>query len=685
MSKDEPTQPKWRILLLVLLIVGALYHLITSLYEVQVGEGEMYVQRLREQTTVPVRLSPARGEILDRNGVALARNRSSFDIDIYLDELVRNYRRQHRGHVPRTDYRWNGRLRTNQVDIVQIVNECLDPIAQSLGFEHRPDPKDLIRHYITSKELPFQLKADVDFETLAKFSERNLSIPGIDIVARPVREYTFGALAPHVLGYVGAPKEKKQHLAEDGYPYDTIGRNGIEEFLDPQLQGKPGSKMLRVNYRGYIESKEDVKAPTVGNSIKLTLDARIQYLAEQALRDKKVGRGAAVVLDVHSGDILAMASVPSFDPNDFIPSIDPEKWSDLTRDPTKPLFNRAISGYPAGSTYKVLIALAALKSGTITPHTRINSPSVVYIAGHPFKDWYSGGRGPITVHTALQWSCNTFFYQAGVRTGIANIKEMGDTVGFGQKSGIPLKQEQSGIMPDPNWLRENHPRERWTSATTANASIGQGYTLTTPLQLAAMTAAVANGGTVYKPRLLKSVTDVSGGTFAEFPSKQVRGELGMEFDDLVAVREAMRAVVTGGTGGRSNIPDYHVAGKTGTAQAWSWINGRNMKDNKAWFISFAPYESPRYAMCVMVEGGSGGGTDAAPVARQIYEGIQKMEKGDDPKLTYLTPTKGHFRGTTSASSSSSSSSSSASSQSTSSPRPESRPQRRRNWFQRLFD
>ncbi len=649
-----PTEPKWpwrlRLGVLFGVVFYALMVLVTQLYDVQMANGERWARKLSEQTTVPVRLSPARGEIHDRNGVPLAQNRSSFDIDLYLDELFRNYKRDHRGHVPEIVIERvirGKRRQIKQPDIVTIVQSYLQPIADSLGFELEIDTYDLQEHFRTNKEIPYKFRTDVDFETVAKFSERSLGMPGIDIVARPVRKYPYGALAPHILGYIGRPKVFKEHVAEDGYPYEFIGHEGIEKKMDGQLQGSPGSRILRVNYRGDVQSKENVTSPTVGNTVKLTIDYKIQYLTEKALRDNKVGRGAAVVVDAQSGDILAMASVPSFDPNVFIPKVKPEDWKRLTRDRTKPLMNRAVKGYPPGSTYKILIALAGLKSGKLTPKTRINSPAMVYVAGHPFKDWNPAGHGNIDLHHAIRMSSNTFFYQAGVRIGIRNIAEMGRLVGFGERTGIAIDSETPGIMPDPDWMKENHPRERWTSATTANVSIGQGYVLTSPLQMALMTAAVANGGTVYQARLLDRIVNVDGETVIQVPQARVLNDLGLAPELLETVKSAMRAVVDNGTARRAQGTGYvGVGGKTGTAQWKGVLAGSFRKDNKAWFISFAPYEQPKFAICVMVEGGTAGGTNAAPVAREILKGIKKMEDGEELKVAYLPPVKGHFGGST---------------------------------------
>ncbi len=646
---DDRNIPLGRLSFLALMVLAAVGILISRLYTVQLAQGEAYTQKLRTQTTVATRLSPARGAITDRNGIALAENRASFDIDFYLDELQRNYSRVHRGRLPmtRVQVKRRGEIKeVEQVDIVKIVNEAIEPIARSLGFSNRPDEREIREHYRTQKEIPYQFRTDVDFNTLAQFSERNLGVPGIDIVARPVRRYNFGAFASHILGYVGKPDDNSEAKAEDDYPYETVGRQGIEARLDSKLQGKPGGKILRVNYRGYVDREEEVKPPTVGYSVKLTIDARIQYIVEQAMRG--VGRGAAVIMDPKTGDVLAMCSVPSYDPNVFIPKISGDNWKSLIGDPTSPLTNRALSSYPPGSIYKPFISLAALKSGAITKDTVINSPGVVYIGGHPFKDWSPGGQGAIKLLDGLRMSCNTFFYQAGVRTGIKAIDELGDIVGFGQSTGIDLSPESKGIMPGPDYLKKVSPRERWTEAYTANVSIGQGAVQVTPVQMCILMCAIANGGHTYRPRLIQEVVDLDGTQQAEYPTCAPRNPetptLGVKKSDIEAVKAGLLAVVADGTGRRGQVEGVKVAGKTGTAQAWRRVSGAKVQDNKTWFYGFAPFDDPRYVFLVFVEGGTSGGGTCAPIAHDIMNNIFAMEKGKDIQLTYLTPSSGHFHG-----------------------------------------
>ena len=660
-----------RLRLLSLGVVLAVGVLIFSLHKIQVKEGELYAATLRNQTTVPVILSPARGSIVDCNGVGLAENKASIDVDVYLRELVGYYTRSKKGTVPKTKV--PGKT-VDMPDVALILEESAGDVFSELAMQRDYTDKEVLRHYYQSPNVPFQLVRDLDFSELSKFSEYSINIPGIQESARPVRTYNFGALAPHLLGYVG----KIEEVTQSDFVPESIGKDGLEKTFDEYLQGKPGYKMLRKNNVGYILGAEAIQQPTVGGTVYLSIDARIQHITEQAMR--QVGRGAAVVLDPNTGDILAMVSVPSFDPNSFTPSLDPKEWKRLTTDSTKPLTNRALSGYPGGSTYKTLVALAAMANpkANFTPNTRIYSPSAVFIANRWWPDWPGNvaGQGDINLITAMQWSTNTFFYQLGVRTGGDSMAEMGAKVGFGKKllvddDGKPLVPgEMAGQMPGPKWMEERESRfvegwkakkkkdpaykiprtwkERWSDGHSANTSIGQGYVEVTPLQMAVMVAAVANGGNVLAPRLVRAITRMEGTEtklLKEFPVRK-RGELGIKPEHLRGLQLGMRAVVEAGTGKKASIgdPEFAIAGKTGTAQFTARIHGSLVKDLKTWFTSYAPFDKPRYVLVVMVEGGVSGGSTCAPLTHEIYKGIREMEKGTPVDMVYLNPAIGHFNG-----------------------------------------
>lgn len=650
-------------------VLASVAVLVAQLYNVQVKEGERYAASLRSQTTVPVILSPARGSIVDRNGIGLAENRASIDIDIYLRELVGYYARSNKSKLPKTSAPGTG---ASIVDVDKIVDDSTGDLVRSLGLNVKYTRKDLLRHYYQTPNIPFQLVNNLDFTTLSKFSEHSVSIPGIQETPRPVRSYNFGALAPHILGYVG----KVEETTDADFVPESVGKEGIERVFDEYLQGKPGGKILRKNNVGYILGVEAVQQPTIGGTVYLSLDARIQEITEQAMR--RVGRGAAVVMDPWTGDILAMVSVPSYDPNVFIPSVDANEWRRLIGDSTKPLHNRAISPYAIGSTFKTVVAMAALKNpkANFTPRTQIYSPGAIWIANRWAKDWNPDGRGSIGVIEALQWSCNTFFYQLGVRTGIDSIVDMSRTVGMDQlllvdDQGNPiLPGESAGTIPGPKWMEEREDkrfaawaekkkkdpsfvyprrwRERWSEGHTVNTSIGQGFVDVTPLQLTTMIAAVANGGEVHRPRLVLAVTQMENGenkVIKEYPVHKI-GEIGLDPEDMAAVKEGLRKVVAEGTGKRAapTDPEFKAAGKTGTAQFWSTIQGVYSKDNRAWFSGYAPIDKPRYALAIVVEGGASGGGTAGPIAKEIFDRVNEMEKGSTVDMVYLTPAIGHYLG-----------------------------------------
>jgi penicillin-binding protein 2 len=767
MLADDIRVQGWRLGVLALLVFAAVGLLLSRLWTVQVVNSDSAKARSEEQTTVRARIAPARGAICDRNGVMLAENRPSFDIDFYLGDLRRAYAESHKGNVPRrqlhlyfpldgktitlkvgtdaqtritfpeplTDWQNDGNFtqdpkvngpmlivfhpgdktlavraqtesatgvltvttggqsyRLNLVadtdvahaitfypasekppaaaskggedDIVEIVRQSIDPIKDSLGLNGAIDDKmakDIREHFRTDPDLPYHYMTDLDFTTVANFEERNLGVTGIRISQNPARQYTYGAFAAHILGYVGKADNQNEHLASDGTPYETIGRHGIEAIMDAQLQGEPGSVIWRVSSQGYFIGDKPISSidPTMGSTLYLTIDARIQNIAETAMRHANIGRGAVVVMDPRNGDVLAMVSVPSYDPNKFIPKIQSKDWDALNQDPTAPMFNRALHAYAPGSTYKIMIALAGLKAGTCSPDTSFDCPGAIQIDDHLFHNSDSSAAGVMSLVHAICVSSDVYFYQYGIKATIEAIDAMGKLAGFGHKWGLlGDADEDAGILPGPEWMKEKeawlqktHNIDHWSRAQTANTSIGQGFVLNTPLQMATFLCAVANGGTVYQPRLYSRVVDYKGDTKAEIPEGQVYSQLGVKSSDLKAVQEGMREVVSEGTATLAQVPGYVLAGKTGTAQAWIKVSGETRRDLKCWFYCYGPAgatETPRYVTCVVVEGGVWGGTTTAPVAQEIMSRLFAMDKGspdaDPTKIAFLQPSQGNFEG-----------------------------------------
>ncbi len=631
--------------LLMLLGMGALG---LRLWWIQVAHGAEWTAQIRGSSQATVRIPSVRGEIKDRNGLTLVQNRASYEVDFYLPEMVKGYRERF-GSPPLAEHRAiiSGMPKdVKEPDIIKIVNDGIIPRLEDLDLARDYNSKQLERHYRNDTEVPYSYIKDIDFPTMAKFSEHDVGLPGVDIAIKPVRAYVYGALASHILGYVGAPDDTNQEEARKFtfYQGDVEGKSNIEKSMDEYLRGKPGVRYLRRNAKGAIDSVLKEDPPKQGANVFLTIDSRIQAITDEALR--AVSRAGAVVVDPNNGNILAMASVPSFDPNSFIPSIKAKDWQALRKDPADPLVNRAISGLPPGSTFKLITSFAGLRKGLT--NNKYNCGGGVSYGDHFFQCWVASKHythGTIGLADALKVSCDSFFYQYGNAAGIQSIDTIGKLLGIGEESGLQLSGEQTGNMPGPEWMQIHHPQERWSSAQTANVSIGQGYTLVSPLQLAMAYAAAANGGTCYYPRLVDKVLNQDGTPVLNEQGKpvsfapRVRSDLRREVtpDQIDIVRKGLWKVVNedGGTGGRARLKNVVVAGKTGTAQATE----RGHEENVAWFACYAPFDSPKYVVIVMVQGASGhGGEVAGPIATRILERTVAMDEGNfDMQVAWEAP------------------------------------------------
>src|SRR5213595_3081756 len=390
---------------------------------------------------------------------------------------------------------------------------------------------------------------------MAKFSEHDVGLPGVDIAIKPVRSYVYGALAAHMLGYVGAPDDTNKDEARKFtfYQGDVEGKSNIERSMDEYLRGKPGIRYLRRNAKGAIDGILREDSPQQGANVFLTIDARIQAITDEALR--AVSRAGAVVIDPNNGNVLALASVPSFDPNTFIPSIKAKDWQALRKDEADPLVNRAISALAPGSTFKLITAFAGLRGAKNLATAKYSCGGGVSYGDHFFQCWVASKHythGTIGLADAIKVSCDSFFYQYGNAAGIQSMDIIGKMLGIGEESSLQLSGEQTGNMPGPEWMQIHHPQERWSQAQTANVSIGQGYTLVSPLQLAMAYVAVANGGTCYYPRLIDKVLYQDGspaldgeGKIAVPQTPNVRSDLRSELSpaDIDLVRKGLWKVV----------------------------------------------------------------------------------------------------------------------------------------------
>src|ERR1700682_2236053 len=641
--------PRLRIQFIGLLMLLGMAALGMRLWWIQVAHGAEWTAQIRGSSQATVRIPSVRGEIKDRNGLTLVQNRASYEVYFYLPEMVKGYRERY-GQPPVTEYRAiiSGMPKDQKIpDIIKIVNDGVVPRLDDLDLARDYNASQLARHYRNDTEVPFSYIKDIDFPMMAKFSEHDVGLPGVDIAIKPVRSYVYGALASHLLGYVGAPDDTNKEDAKKYtfYQGDVEGKSNIERSMDDFLRGKPGVRYLRRNAKGTIDGVLREDPPKQGANVFLTIDARIQAIADEALR--AVSRAGAVVIDPNNGNILAMSSVPSFDPNAFIPSIKAKDWQALRKDEADPLVNRAVSALPPGSTFKLITSLAGLRKNLT--NAKFNCGGGVSYGEHFFRCWVAEKHythGTIGLVEAIKVSCDSFFYQYGNAAGIQSIDAIGKMLGIGEESGLQLSGEQTGNMPGPEWMQIHHPQERWSQAQTANVSIGQGYTLVSPLQLSMAYATIANGGVCYYPRLVDRVLKQDGspvldehGKVAVPQTPRVRSDLRREVSpqDIELVRKGLWKVVNedGGTGGRARLKDVVVAGKTGTAQA----TDRGHEENVAWFVCFAPFDHPNYVVAVMVQGASGhGGEVAGPIATRILERTLAQDEGKfDMQVAWTSP------------------------------------------------
>ncbi|HEY2953819.1 MAG TPA: penicillin-binding protein 2 [Candidatus Eisenbacteria bacterium] len=455
------------------------------------------------------------------------------------------------------------------------------------------------------------LRIDAPFRVLAAVEESRAELPGIEVQVEPVRRYPHGRLAAHLLGYAGEVNEQElDSLSTAGYRLgDLIGRTGVERRYEEILRGRDGAEFVVVNAVGKRVStltEEPPRPPVSGHDLVLTLDLKVQRAMEDAMAG--VERGAAVAVDPRDGAILGMVSRPTFDPNEFSRGMSWERWNVLSRGGSNPLLNRAIQGaYPPGSTFKVVVMLAALRSGVAGPHTWLQACTGSYFyGGRIFNCWKWDGHGPLDFIGALQNSCDVYFYQIGPMLGLPRLEAAAREFGLGDRTGVDLPQERRGLIPDPTWYDRHWGVGRWRKGLMLNLAIGQGELLVTPLQLALVAAEVANGGRAVRPHVVKQVR---GEALFTIPRPV---QTGVTADRPVwdALQAAMEKVVKDGTGAAAQVPGIRVAGKTGTSQ-------NPHGPDHALFLCYAPVEDPRVAIAVVAENRGHGGTVAAPIAAKV--------------------------------------------------------------------
>jgi penicillin-binding protein 2 len=576
--------------------------LVSRLVWLQIIQHAYYQTRAEDNRISLVPIVPNRGFIVDRNGVVLANNYSAYTLEIMPSQ-------------------------------VNNLERAIDNLATIIDIQPRDRKrfKKLLEESKNFEALPIRTK--LTDEEVAKFIARRYLFPGMDIRARLFRHYPNGAFASAALGYIGRSTDRdveKIEAAEQEANYrgtDHFGKTGLEQHYEFELHGTTGFEQVEVDAGGHAVRTLARTPPVPGNKLTLTIDAELQRVAEQAFGDR---RGALVAIEPSTGGILALASMPNYDPNLFVDGIDTQSWKDLNESPDKPMVNRALNGaYPPGSTFKPFMALAALPYGKRTPQQAIVDPGFYTFGNHTFRDDKKGGHGTVDMYRSIVESCDTYYYMLANDLGIDNIARFMGMFGFGSRTGIDIAGESEGILPSQEWKKKRfktREQQKWYAGETISIGIGQGYNAYTPIQLAQTTATLANNGVMFRPHLVKFITDSRTGAHKLVEPKPLK-TLDLNPEHIEIIKQAMVGVIKEGTGARAFAgAEYVAAGKTGTAQVFS-LKGAEYKHHAikqelrdhALFIAFAPADAPKIALAVLVENGGFGAQAAAPIARQMLD------------------------------------------------------------------
>lgn len=583
-----------RILVAGLFIFLGLGVLIARYAFLQVYDHNKYETQSDNNRIKLISAPPSRGYIYDRNGILLADNQPVFTAMLSPDE----------------------------VENPELTLRLLAPIFDL----SEADITDILARIDKSKNDPVTVKIDLTETQVAQFSERKPFFRGVTVQSKLTRTYPYDDLFAHVIGYVGRINDKEsKKIDKTRYAgTDLIGKIGIEKYYEDLLLGQPGYQSVETNAYGDILRKLDVKAPTQGNDIYLTLDYGLQKVAQDQLKGR---RGAIVAIDPNNGDVLAFVSNPSFDPNPFISGISFKEYGFLKDDPDQPLYNRALQGmYPPGSTIKPFEGLGGIHYKLMAWESTIYDPGYFSLPGdsHKFRDWKKSGHGMVNLSKSIIESVDTYYYKLSYQMGIERLHDWMTRFGFGSKTGIDLPHEKGGVMPSPQWKKSTYKKD-WLPGDTISVSIGQGYFLATPLQIANATAMTANKGQHLIPHLLKRSDGAIDVSPIEAPDGMI--QYNGSPNDWQRMHRAMEDTVKRGTAKGIYTPKYRIAGKTGTAQVKSIAQGKRYNAaeldrrhwDHAWFNGFAPVDKPQIAVAVLVENGGGGSKTAAPIARALFD------------------------------------------------------------------
>lgn len=578
----------------------------------QVDQADQF-RLLAEENRINIRLiPPKRGEIFDRNGMQLAQNVPSYRIVMVREDA--------------------GDVEDVMMRLSRLINLTPEQIDSALRELNRSAPF-----------LPVTIAEDVSWDAVSAVSVNAPALPGVSPEVGSTRVYPRGSDFAHVVGRVGRVSQKDLDALEDPdavlrIPRFQIGKINVEAREEKLLRGTAGTKQVEVNATGRVMRELERREGQSGAALQLTIDAKLQNYVQARLSGESA---AVVIIDCEKGDILANSSAPSYDPNLFIGGISSKDYDPLLNDKYRPLVNKTVQGaYPPGSTFKMMTAMAAIEEGIIGPDETVYCPGHLEVGGRRFQCWKRAGHGWVDLENSLKQSCDVYYYDLALKVGIEKISAMSNRFGLGIRHDIALSSVNSGLTPTKNWKLQNRG-EQWVIGDTVNASIGQGFMLASPMQLAVMTARLATGRVV-TPRLVKTVNGIEQPVLGN-------GSLGMKETNLRKMRKSMYAVVNDrrGTAYRSRIiaDGMRMAGKTGTSQVRSVVvNNSDVpweQRDHALFVSFAPYDNPRYACAVLVEHGGGGSTAAAPIARDVM--LQALYEGEPPLEAYPTADRSRIK------------------------------------------
>jgi penicillin-binding protein 2 len=576
-------------------ITVALAVLLSRLWILQIVKGGEYRNLSETNRIETVFVSPPRGHITDRFGRLLVSNRPAYNLEV-TRENVHNFKEMWKILAPIlgiTEAELQDRFKHNQ--------------ANRRRYESTPIARDISR------------------EVVAQVMSERFRLPGVRVSAVPSRDYLFGSLASQVLGYTREISHKQ--LSDSKFSSykaaDTVGQVGLEDEWEEYLQGRRGKQQVIVNAAGWRVGELSSEQETIGNSLETTLDLEIQSAAEEQLKNKK---GSVVMLEARSGEVLAMASSPGYDPNVFSGDLSASDWKQIISE--KRLVNKAIQGgYPPGSIFKPLLAVAGLQEGLITPSDRVHCPGYYSFARRSYGCWKKSGHGSVDLKSALRMSCDVYFYSLGHRLGIDRIKSVATDFGLGLLTGLGSKNEGPGLIPSKEWKKKafkNRSDQTWFPGETLSVAIGQGAVMVTPLQMARAYAALVNGGLLIKPRLVRRVNSRDGHVIVDSSVAEVQQKTKIKQEHLSLVHEGLIDVVEapGGTGGAAKLQpalNVRVGGKTGTAQVASlkYHAKKGQYEDHAWFVGFAPADNPKVVVAVLIENGGHGGSAAAPIAQAL--------------------------------------------------------------------